>query len=159
MPAFMRIARPGVGLALIAVTLAGCADWRSPTAADPTPVAAPTPTVSPTPTAQPAPAASAAEQACTRDVLLPLMKAKFDDPAAGLVIEDVDIKRCQGGYVHLFAISRRNSTGSNFDNEQLFMRFVDGEWQSVSEGTGISCHDPDIRPELLVACRVLGYVS
>ena len=30
-----------------------------------------------------------------------------------------------------------------FENEQLFLRFVDGQWQSVAEGTGISCDDED----------------
>jgi hypothetical protein len=62
-------------------------------------------------------------------------------------------------YVHLFAVSRQNPTGSaNFENEQLFMRFVGGHWQSISEGTGISCGDTDLRPkEMLTACRALGY--
>jgi hypothetical protein len=101
------------------------------------------------------------EQACTPDVLLPLMKRKFDNQAAGLVIERVDVRRCDNGYVHLFAISRHDPTGpANFEDEQLFMHFVDGQWQSISEGTGISCSDTDLRPEeVLTACRALGYGS
>jgi hypothetical protein len=100
-------------------------------------------------------------QACTPIVLLPLMKRRFDKPAAGLVIEKVNIKRCRNGHVHLFAISRHNPTGySNFENEQLFMHFVGGHWRSISEGTGISCSDTDLRPEeMLTACRALGYRS
>jgi hypothetical protein len=92
-------------------------------------------------------------------VLLPLMKRRFDAPAVGLVIERVDIRRCGNGYVHLFAISSQNPPGQpNMESEQLFMHFVDGQWQSVSEGTGISCNDTDLRPEeLLTACRALGY--
>jgi hypothetical protein len=93
-------------------------------------------------------------------VLLPLMKRRFDDPGIGLVIDDVDIQRCRGGYVHLFAVSRQGPTGPSFENEQLFLRFVDGEWQSVAEGTGISCSDPALEPaEVVAACRALGYRS
>jgi hypothetical protein len=100
-------------------------------------------------------------RACTSAVLLPLMKRRFDEPAAGLVIERVDIRRCRNGYAHLFAISRPNPPGeSSFENEQLFMHFADGQWRSISEGTGISCSDTDLRPaEMLTACRALGYRS
>jgi hypothetical protein len=107
----------------------------------------------------PAPTAMTFARACRPGVLLPLMKRKFDKPAVGLVIDRVNVKRCRNGYVHLFAISRRNPTGeSNFEDEQLFMHFVDGQWQSISEGTGISCSDPDLRPEeMFTACRALGY--
>jgi hypothetical protein len=97
-------------------------------------------------------------QACTSNVLLPLLKRRFDDPSKELVIERVDIRRCRNGYAHVFAITRRNPPGDpQYENEQLFLRFVNGEWQSVSEGTGISCSDEDLRPELAEACRRLGY--
>jgi len=162
----VKLVLPTAAFAIIATASSGCAQSSAPGAVTPTTA---TPTTATSTTTQPtgAPTASATqptmafEQACTPDVLLPLMKRKFDNPAAGLVIERVDIRRCANGYVHLFAISRQNPTGpANFENEQLFMHFVDGQWQSISEGTGISCSDTDLRPaEMFTACRALGYRS
>jgi hypothetical protein len=77
-----------------------------------------------------------------------------------LIIERVEIKRCRNHYAHVFAITAADASGRHeYENEQLFMRRVNGRWESVIEGTGISCDDPDIRPELLSACRALGYLS
>jgi hypothetical protein len=88
------------------------------------------------------------------------MKQKFDDPTTGLIIERVDIKRCRNHYAHVFAITAPDSSGrQQYENEQLFLRYVKGRWESVIEGTGISCSDPDIRPEMLPACRALGYLD
>jgi len=58
---------------------------------------------------------------------------------------------CLSGY----AITRRNPPGDphQYENEQLFLRLVDGQWQSIAEGTGISCSDDDLRPELMTPCR------
>jgi hypothetical protein len=97
------------------------------------------------------------EMACTQEVLLQTLKSRFDDPATGLIIELVDIRRCRGGYAHVFAVTKRHASGSQFENEQLFLRFVDGQWQSVAEGTGISCNDEDKTPEHAAACVALGY--
>ena len=86
------------------------------------------------------------------------MKRKFDDPATGLIIARVDVKRCRNNYAHVFAITAPDPSGrSEYENEQLFLRRVNGRWVSVAEGTGISCEDPDLRPEMLSACRALGY--
>jgi len=99
------------------------------------------------------------EVPCTQESLLPLMKQKFDDPATGLVIERVDIKRCRNHYAHVLAITAPDASGrQQYENEQLFLRYVKGRWESVIEGTGISCSDPDPRPEMLPACRALGYL-
>jgi uncharacterized protein involved in copper resistance len=104
------------------------------------------------------PTASADRAACAPDAFLPLMKRKFDDPATGLVIERVEVKRCRNNYAHVFAITAADPSGrSEYENEQLFLRRVNGRWESVAEGTGISCEDPDPRPEMLPACRALGY--
>jgi hypothetical protein len=90
------------------------------------------------------------------------MKRKFDDPARELIIDRVDIRRCRNGYAHVYAVTRENPPGHprHEPREQLFLYFEGGQWQSVSEGTGISCSDHDLRPaQLLTACRALGYRS
>lgn len=167
----IKTAMPALMLAIAAGSSTGCSGPSMPAATPPT-SAAPTPaaptSTRPTPaaaassplttTSGPATATILAPQACTSEVLLPLMKRKFDDPSRELVIERVDIERCRNGYAHVFAISRRNPPGDpQYENEQLFLRLVDGQWQSVAEGTGISCSDDDLRPELVAPCRGLGY--
>ena len=100
------------------------------------------------------------QDACTQATLLPLMKQKFDDPATGYVIERVDIRRCRNRYAHVFAVTAANASGQRqYENEQLFLRYVNGHWESVEEGTGIYCEDPDIHAGLLAACRALGYLD
>jgi hypothetical protein len=165
---------PALMLAIAAGSSTGCSGpsvpgptpptSAAPTSAAPTP-AAPTSTratpaaaaLSTQATSRP-PTAAISAQACSSEVLLPLMKRKFDDPSRGLVIERVRIERCRNGYAHVFAVTRRNPPGPNqYENEQLFLRLVDGQWQSVAEGTGISCRDDDVRPELAAVCRGLGY--
>jgi hypothetical protein len=102
--------------------------------------------------------ATNAQNACTQETLLPLMKQKFDDPANKLIIERVDIKRCRNHYAQVFAITATNPPGQpQYENEQLFLRYANGHWESVAEGTGISCDDPDLLAELRTACRALGY--
>jgi hypothetical protein len=104
--------------------------------------------------------ASNGQNACTQATLLPLMKQKFDDPANKLIIERVDIKRCRNHYAHVFAITAAKPPGEpQYENEQLFLRYVNGHWESVAEGTGISCDDPDLLSDLRTACRALGYLN
>ena len=111
-----------------------------------------------TPSARPA--ASNGRNACTQATLLPLLKQKFDDPANKLIIERVDIKRCRNHYAHVFAITAANPPGQpQYENEQLFLRYVNGHWESVAEGTGLSCDDPDLPADLRTACRALGYLN
>ena len=75
-----------------------------------------------------------------------------------MVIEGVNIRRCRNGYAHVFTIAKSTaSPPRGVENEQLFLRFVDGQWQSVAEGTGISCDDEDKMPEHAAACSALGY--
>lgn len=94
--------------------------------------------------------------ACSSQAILPLLKRKFD--SGELVIVRADIRRCRNGYAHVFAISRPNPPGHpQYENEQLFLRDVNGSWQSVAEGTGIACGDADITAAMLRACRALGY--
>ena len=100
------------------------------------------------------------QDACSQETLLPLMKQKFDNRAPGLIVERVDIKRCRNHYAHVFAITGPTGVpGTSYENEQLFLRYANGRWESVAEGTGISCNDPDIRAELVPACHALGYLD
>ena len=143
-----------VSVALIATvgSLSAACSGRSSPGADPARTPA-TSVLTPSPT----PTMMAFEMACTQEVLLQTLKSRFDDPATGLIIERADIRRCRGGYAHVFAVTERHASGSRFENEQLFLRFVDGQWQSVAEGTGISCDDEDKTPEHAAACIALGY--
>jgi hypothetical protein len=131
-----------------------------PSAAAPTPsitTVAPTTTAGPitrvtTSTPGPRPAA------CTSEALLPLLKRRLDNPSSELTIVRADVKRCRNGYAHVFAIPRTNPAGHpRYDAEQLFLRQVNGSWQSVAEGTGIACTDSGISTALLRACRALDY--
>jgi hypothetical protein len=138
-------------------TPTSAADDPSPSAGSTTAPAQPgaTPT-----TASARSTASNDQNACTPARLLRLMKQKFDDQANKLIIERVDIKRCRNHYAHVFAIAAANPPGQpQYENEQLFLRYVNGHWESVAEGTGISCDDPDLPAELRTACRALGYLN
>ena len=146
-------------LALIAAagSLTACSGSSSPGS-----VAAPTPSATVVPsvvTPSPTSTLSTFDIACSQEVLLQTLKTRFEGPTSGMVIEGVNVRRCRNGYAHVFTIAK--STGSPpaaLENEQLFLRFVDGQWQSVAEGTGISCeYDGDRFPELAAACLALGY--
>ena len=136
-------------IATVGWLFAGCSSpGRNPS---PTPAV---PAIGPSPT----PTLSAFQAACTQEVLLQFLKNKFDDTVTGLIIERADIRRCRDDYAHVYAVTERDASGSaQFENEQLFLRFVDGQWQSVAEGTGISCDDEDKTPEHAAACLALGY--
>jgi hypothetical protein len=141
---------------VVAFAAAGCTSESQTATTASSAVAAPTITVAPRTTAPSA--GGSASAACTSQVLLPLMKQKFDDPSRELVIERVDIRRCRNGYAHVFAVPRSNPAGQpQYDSEQLFLREVDGAWQSVAEGGGIGCSDADVSDQFLVACQALGY--
>jgi hypothetical protein len=144
---------PSVG----ALTPTSAADDRSPSTGSTKAAAQPGATTT-TPSARST--ASNGQNACTQATLLSLMKQKFDDPANKLIIERVNIKRCRNHYAHVFAITAANPPGQpQYENEQLFLRYVNGHWESVAEGTGISCDDPDLRADLRTACRALGYIN
>ena len=88
------------------------------------------------------------------------MKQKFDDPATKLIIERVDVRRCRNHYAHVLAVTAANPQGQpQYESEQVFLRYVDGRWESVGEGSGISCDDPAVLANLRTACRALGYVD
>ncbi len=126
------------------------------TAAATTPATSPVATTTAPTTRVTTVATDTARAACTSQAILPLLQRKFD--SGELAIVRADIKRCRNGYAHVFAISRRNPPGHpQYENEQLFLRDLNGSWQSVAEGTGIACSDADITAAMLGACRALGY--
>ena len=144
-----------VVIATVGWLCAACSGRPSPPGPAPAPAS-----VVPAGTVSPTRIPSAFEIACTHEVLLESLRTRFDDPTTGLAIERADIRRCRNGYAHVYAVTKPDASGSSrFENEQLFLRFVDGEWQSVAEGTGISCDDEEKTPEHIAACLALGYQS
>jgi hypothetical protein len=130
----------------------------SATTAAPTTTAEPSPSPTDPTTRVTASTPGTRNAACSSGAILPLLKRKFDNPSGELAIVRADIKRCRNGYAHVFAISRHNPPGHpQYENEQLFLRDVNGAWQSVAEGTGIACSDADITAAMLRACRALDY--
>jgi hypothetical protein len=85
--------------------------------------------------------------ACTANKLLAL-KRKFDGRSPGADTR-VQIERCRNDYARVFSPAS--------EGEQIFLRYLNGSWRSVSEGTGLSCSDSDISRALLRACTALGY--
>ena len=90
--------------------------------------------------------------------------AAYCDPAAILAVirqqvdvvgswGSVDIQECRNGYARVYAHLRATPQG---DAEQVFLRDVNGSWQVITSGTGISCSDQDIGADLRDACEALG---
>jgi hypothetical protein len=167
----VKPARSGLAAALLALALAGCGGSSAPpatTALAQSTSTAPTSTEPPSTNRPPltsvvrstlaAPSTTSGfKAACTTRVLLPLLKKRLDDPSRQLVVERVDIERCRNGYTHVFAIPKENPPGApQYDADQLWLQYVDGDWRTVAEGSGIACDDADIDADLLRACRALG---
>jgi hypothetical protein len=160
----MRPARIVVAVMLTAAVaatgsyIAYTGNHRSAAAAATTAAPAPSATTTTLPTAVTTTTPGVSDAACSSQAILPLLKRKFD--SGELAIVRADIKRCRNGYAHVFAISRSNPPGHpQYENEQLFLRDVNGSWQSVAEGTGIACGDADITAAMLRACRALDYAT
>jgi hypothetical protein len=120
------------------------------------PVASATPT-SATPASPTRPVRSFSA-ACSSRVLLPWLRARVDARSAGHDIAGVKIERCRNGFAHVFAIPRTPAAGEGaLEGEQFFLAYRNGSWRSVSQGTGISCADPDAGSYLVRACAALGY--
>jgi len=143
-----HIARVASALVAAAGALTGCSGGSEPSPGTTPPAISPSATT------------LNFDAACTSEVLLPLLKSTFDDPSRDLIIDRVDIQRCRNGYAHAFAVPRQNPSASpQYESEQLFMRYVSGQWTTVAQGTGISCTDPDLESDLLTVCTALGYRS
>jgi hypothetical protein len=96
---------------------------------------------------------------CSPEVALPAVRDALEQPD-GPDIVTVDVHECQHGYARVFAVPDNStcgqSNGSCYDNEQVFLRASGDSWTYLTSGSGISCQDPDIQPDLSVACRALG---
>jgi hypothetical protein len=155
--------RPARIIAAVVLTAAAAAtgSYAASTSNHPSAAASPTTTLAPTTTTRTSPPATTtgpSRAACTTHAILPLLKHQFDSRSGELTIVGADIQRCRNGYAHVFAISRPNPPGHpQYDNQQLFLRDVNGAWQSVAEGSGIACADADITAAMLRACRALDY--
>jgi hypothetical protein len=86
--------------------------------------------------------------ACESSVILPVVKGIAPD-----IIVGVDIQQCQNGYARVFATPE---DPNRYESEQVFLKDEEGSWKLLTWGTGISCQDPDLLPELLPACTALG---
>jgi hypothetical protein len=155
--------RPARIIAAVVLTAAAAAtgSYAASTSNHPSSAAASPTTLAPTTTTRTSPPATTpgpSRAACTTHAILPLLKHQFDSRSGELTIVGADIQRCRNGYAHVFAISRPNPPGHpQYDNQQLFLRDVNGAWQSVAEGSGIACADADITAAMLRACRALDY--
>jgi hypothetical protein len=76
--------------------------------------------------------------------------------APPLTWESVDIKQCQNGYARVLAHAGNVPPGTALDEEQVFLRDLDGSWEVITSGSGIACSDEDRSSELEEACEGLG---
>jgi hypothetical protein len=73
-----------------------------------------------------------------------------------MIWESVTIKQCRNGYARVLAHPGNVPPGTALDDEQVFLRDVDGSWEVITSGSGIACSDEDRLPELKEACEGLG---
>ena len=134
----MRRSTAATVLALT-VLLAGCGSGADSTPPVTTPVAA----------------------ACAPEAFLPVLGAAMDNPAEELRVVRVNVDRCRGGYAQVVAVPDTTVCKPGiehcYDSVRVWLHRVDGEWQILDSGTGISCDDTEISPTLLPACKALGY--
>lgn len=121
------------------------------TSDSPVTVSSPTsqsPTATATPTAAP----------CDPVAMLPVIREEVDIGVEGVFWESVEIQNCQNGYVRVLAFwGGTPPPGSSLEaSEQVFLRDVGGMWNVLTSGSGITCSDTDLPPELEEACRALG---
>lgn len=86
--------------------------------------------------------------ACTSGMLLKL-RHTFEGGSPGAGTPDVRVERCTNSYARVFSPEP--------GGEQYYLRYLDGSWHVVAEGTGLDCADPDASRALLRACTALGY--
>lgn len=96
---------------------------------------------------------------CEPDAFVPVLSDAYDDPDANLRVVEARVERCRNGYAQVFAVPDQSAcepgVGGCFETEQVFFREIDGEWEIVTSGTGISCDDVDLEPDLADACAAL----
>lgn len=96
---------------------------------------------------------------CSPDAILPVVRDHLEQPGGPRIVA-VNVRQCQNGYARVLGVPD-NATcgrpgGSCYDAEQVFLRAGGESWSVLTSGSGISCQDPDIQPDLSVACHALG---
>jgi hypothetical protein len=153
----MIVAGRGVVVVMIvlAIALGGCATEADPVAGDAGDAGAGAP-ADDGDGASSGSGDAAAGASCDPSAFLPVVR-QFDDPDVELAIEGVDVAACRNGYARVYAVARENPTGHpQHENEQVFLRDVDGSWEVVSSGTGVTCGDGDLAAVLVEVCEGLG---
>jgi hypothetical protein len=96
---------------------------------------------------------------CSPDAILPVLRDHLEHPG-GLHIATVNVRQCQNGYARVFAVPEDSTcgqpNGSCNESEQVFLRASGDSWSVLTSGTGISCQDADVSPDLSLACSALG---
>lgn len=93
---------------------------------------------------------------CNASDILASIRAQVDI-GPPLVWDSVSIQECQGGYARVYAHPGNVPAGwSVEDSEQVFLRSEADGWVVITSGTGISCADSDLSPDLERACTTLG---
>jgi hypothetical protein len=93
---------------------------------------------------------------CDASAILAAIRAQVPI-AAPMVWGSVTVQACAGDYAFVLAHPENIPEGSNVEeSEQVFLRNDAGDWVVIASGTGISCSDAGIGPELEQACSELG---
>jgi hypothetical protein len=139
---------------------AATAQDSAPATTEPSPQPTST-TEAPAPTTEaPTTAMEPATAPCTTDAIMPVVAGLFPENESWNII-DVDIRECQNGYARVIAIADQSTCDLDFPNcledEQVFLRDLDGSWEYFTSGTGIECNNAaDLWPEMITVCEALG---
>lgn len=93
--------------------------------------------------------------------MLPVVANALND--AHVTITSVLVRECRNQYAHVTGYVDQSgcppvSKGRCYQNANVFLKAVAGEWQYIIEGSGLACDDPDQRTptEFVTACIALG---
>lgn len=97
---------------------------------------------------------------CDPEAMLPVIRESIDPRSdLGRFWDKVDIKECQNGYAHVFAITGGPPPppGTQLEgSEQVFLQDIAGEWNMLSSGSGLDCYPGSVPEDLKDACAALG---
>jgi hypothetical protein len=96
---------------------------------------------------------------CSAEAILPPVRHRLEQDGSPHIVR-VNVLECRNGYARVFASADKSTCGqpggSCYETEQVFLRASGGSWTVLTYGTGISCQDADIKPDLSLACSALG---
>jgi hypothetical protein len=98
--------------------------------------------------------------ACDENAMLAVVTAALPLPPPDRIVT-LHIQQCRNGYARVFAVPSNVRCGqpgdSCYNNEQVFLKDVGGNWTYLDSGSGIDCADPHGIPAIdAAACRALG---